>query len=371
MKKKIGRLFDRSACISVDTMYAYNQGDLSKEEKRLVEEHLSECELCAEAVEFLADGSLSKDELTESITTLKVELDKKYISSNKAKTLKAYWWIAASLVLLIGLSVLLRDVFDYSNSVSGVAYQQKEMPRDTIVLYVPPPSPKIAYNEIESTPIPMEQPLELNKLGYSDQAVGGYDEIQYGSSNTGKAQPVDEEEKRIYSAEVHDMLAFADIVRKDQNGIGVYKDKGTNENSSSYSGKKLDRILDQEKTKKSKKNRAKNKEHEKAAITDLVSSGNVSMSASSFSFDVEIDSIIVQIKNHTSLEGIINRCDQLLIKEGINPVDSLTVQWLKVILFLQEGKKENAIQLLDGLSNYDNPYQIKSKSILEKEKLFK
>ncbi len=367
MKKKIGRLFDRSACISVDTMYAYNQGDLSKEEKRLVEEHLSECELCAEAVEFLADGSVSKDELTESITTLKVELDKKYISSNKAKTLKAYWWIAASLVLLIGLSVLLRDVFDYSSPVSGVASQEREIPPDTIVLYVPPPSPKIAYNKIESTPIPMEEPLELNKLGYSNQAVEGYDEIQYGSSNADKAQPVDEEEKRLYSTEVDDMLAFTDIVRRDQD---VYRGKGANEKSFSYTTKELDYFSGQKKITTSKKNQTKNKERETTTI-DLKSKDNALTPVPSFSFDVEIDSIIVQIKNHTSLEGIINRCDQLLVKKEINPIDSLTIQWLKAILFFQEGKKENAIQLLDGLSNYDNPYQTKSKSILEKEKSFK
>ncbi len=95
-------LFDSTECISEETMYNYIDKKLNSKEEHLVEKHLLDCDLCADALEGLQTvKNRKKIQFINSKIDKKLNVDKKQtrIVLFNYRTITA---IAASLVLLIG-----------------------------------------------------------------------------------------------------------------------------------------------------------------------------------------------------------------------------------------------------------------------------
>jgi len=63
-----------SPCLTLDQILSYLKGNLSNTERMKVQQHISSCELCSEAVEGYSDEDL--DDVPRIIDTLKDEIRK-------------------------------------------------------------------------------------------------------------------------------------------------------------------------------------------------------------------------------------------------------------------------------------------------------
>jgi len=125
MKEQITHIhISKQKCITFDTMQAYLRNELSKEEIRRVEEHLASCEFCSDAL----DGFLDAENYAFHFE--KVKLLQKKISDRsenrlmirfKPQKVWLYAAIAASMALLIGVSVVFRP-----NAVNSFAENKTE-----------------------------------------------------------------------------------------------------------------------------------------------------------------------------------------------------------------------------------------------------
>lgn len=98
-------MFNPSSCPSSDVLSAYVAGKLSRAEKRAVEEHLTECEMCNDELEGLL--LINPPEKADAIVAeINAEIDKR-LAPGKEKSFPFFFRIAASIVLLGGLAFLL------------------------------------------------------------------------------------------------------------------------------------------------------------------------------------------------------------------------------------------------------------------------
>ena len=70
-------IFQSSTCLTQDELVRYHSTKMSESEKHVVEKHLTDCELCTEALEgiaFLPDMN--------SLNKVRNEVSKKYLSQN-------------------------------------------------------------------------------------------------------------------------------------------------------------------------------------------------------------------------------------------------------------------------------------------------
>lgn len=109
-------IWTSSNCLSRTQMLHYIQGKLDREEAYVVETHIAECPMCSDAFDGLfeseipqveaalhemdthIDDVLKKTKTDESIKPLKVVRNEKLIKKKRTN-----WWLAASILLFIGL----------------------------------------------------------------------------------------------------------------------------------------------------------------------------------------------------------------------------------------------------------------------------
>jgi len=177
-KYNISSLFDRSGNLTLNAIGRYLNNELSCEEQALVEEHLAESEFDREALEGLKKynaGNFSQD-----IADLQKEI--LYTASKGAKTGnfrnsgKSFWYAAAGLAGVTGLSIILFFMFRGNEEKPQLAVVQPDT-----VIYVRAPEKEqavnmqlqksedirenIAQNEISSPIKPdQEQPYKLTEV---------------------------------------------------------------------------------------------------------------------------------------------------------------------------------------------------------------
>lgn len=90
-------IFQTSQCLSREKLIAYSKGTLTAAEEHEVEKHLTDCELCSDALEGLAMPGTSHA-LDETIQTVAA----KYSTGHgHAPAVSRWWYAAASVVLLL------------------------------------------------------------------------------------------------------------------------------------------------------------------------------------------------------------------------------------------------------------------------------
>lgn len=113
MKNNLNNIFSESECLSEEMLYKYLEDKLTAKEKYIVENHLQSCEFCSDALEGL---SLLKN--VEEAKSMIGEIKNEIINKSFTKKNKIIWFdyrvklaVAASIILLIGISFLLRYYF--------------------------------------------------------------------------------------------------------------------------------------------------------------------------------------------------------------------------------------------------------------------
>jgi TolA-binding protein len=125
--EKFDKIFQTTDCLSEETMKAWLNNELSAEDKHIVEQHLADCPMCADALEGLSYMK-NPDQLGKYINLINAEVDARI--RPKRRTLiyriKPAYSIAAALILLFGIAYILKiSFFDFKQD-SAVAEQMIE-----------------------------------------------------------------------------------------------------------------------------------------------------------------------------------------------------------------------------------------------------
>ncbi|UCH14513.1 MAG: energy transducer TonB [Bacteroidales bacterium] len=113
-KNKIGQIPADNSCLSADKIKDYLTGGLGSDEMEQVRKHIKECEFCADAVEGYKKVQL-KDSLINTVEQLNKKIDertapKEYKLHSYTKRIIAYSSLAASILILTGLFLLIRNL---------------------------------------------------------------------------------------------------------------------------------------------------------------------------------------------------------------------------------------------------------------------
>jgi len=154
MKSDINKIFSKSSCLTNNEMLEYLSGKLSDSEKRKIEMHIADCEMCNDELEGLSNMKDS-DQLSSIIHSVNSDIDKylKQFEKNGAvKTSKTYnikriFAVAASFLLLISAGFIVN--YYMNNNTESLADMQKK----------------------ESTELSEESPVMTEKEAEKDESV--------------------------------------------------------------------------------------------------------------------------------------------------------------------------------------------------------
>ena len=97
-------LFKQRACLSYDELLQYKRGTIDDGQKNVIENHLLDCPLCADAVEGMFEME-SMESIEPMLDEVKKELLKKHFHSKQSKDSRIYklWINRAVALILIGV----------------------------------------------------------------------------------------------------------------------------------------------------------------------------------------------------------------------------------------------------------------------------
>ncbi|MCD4796428.1 MAG: hypothetical protein K8R49_04570 [Candidatus Cloacimonetes bacterium] len=132
MKSDINKIFSKSSCLTNSEMLEYLSGKLSNTEKRRIEMHIADCEMCNDELEGLSNMK-NPDSLSTIIHSVNSDIDtylKQFNKSKVKKTAKTYnikriFAVAASVLLIISAGFTV-NYFMKNNSESLADMQKIE-----------------------------------------------------------------------------------------------------------------------------------------------------------------------------------------------------------------------------------------------------
>jgi len=109
---KIKELFLSSGCLSEDAIVLYLNNSLSDDEKKLTEEHLADCELCAASVEGykLFQAKTPDVEIPQMIAVIKTQIADRAIQKQRSNYIRPLLAIAAMLILMFASLIIFRTL---------------------------------------------------------------------------------------------------------------------------------------------------------------------------------------------------------------------------------------------------------------------
>jgi TonB family protein len=122
------KLFDRSGNLLPDVMKLYLEDKLGKDEKDLVEKHMVESDFDREAMEGLQtniSGSFEK-EISDLQEAILISARKRRDAPATGRSEKLFWYAAAGIAILIGLSVLLVFMLREPEAIQQIAVIQPD-----------------------------------------------------------------------------------------------------------------------------------------------------------------------------------------------------------------------------------------------------
>jgi TolA-binding protein len=110
MNSRLNNIFTETDCLSPEILSAYAENRLSNEDRYLVEKHLTDCELCSDALEGISQVK-NKSGLKNIFTGLQQEIDKRTLKKER-KVLHVNFRMrlaaAAILITIIGVTLVFR-----------------------------------------------------------------------------------------------------------------------------------------------------------------------------------------------------------------------------------------------------------------------
>jgi hypothetical protein len=104
-------IFETTECPSDALLLSYVKETISKEDKRLVELHLIDCDMCNDMVEGYQ--RMSPTQIESNIKSIKVNIDQAVLENKQKKggTAAFKWYYAAAAILIIGSTGILYNVY--------------------------------------------------------------------------------------------------------------------------------------------------------------------------------------------------------------------------------------------------------------------
>ncbi len=133
-------IFNTTECPSDALLLRYVKETISKEDKRTVELHLIDCEMCSDMVEGFQ--RVHPEQISDNIKSIELNIDKAVAAhkASKAGASAFKWYYAAAAILIIGLTGILYNTYFNSLKESEVAIVtvspkiENEINTDTIVI---------------------------------------------------------------------------------------------------------------------------------------------------------------------------------------------------------------------------------------------
>lgn len=355
-------LNNSSACLTAETMQKYIAENLSDSDKRNVEMHLADCEMCSDELEGLSLLKKPKD-LAFIIEELNEKIDFKSQAKPKLiflQRLKPYYSAAALVLVLISLSIFL--VFnDFSNSNTEMADNMVEE--------------KVSFSE---EPSPETEKLSDEKSISVDTFISSLDKntkllAENSSAKKRKKKlQIISEVLEIYD-DMEAEIDFDEYLSEETTSLVASENPNYISEKSEFSNKISPEILseelDEELGNESDDELAVEMplENEKGDYSVAVSGvkKEISRAKSSKSRDIvqtdgfiDMEEIIFQFKNK-NYQITINSIDSLKLE--ISSKDYYKSLWYKSLSYIELGNYEAAKILLKELSENKNTYQSKAK----------
>jgi TolA-binding protein len=112
MNNRLNNIFSETDCLSAEILIAYAGDRLKADEKYLVEKHLLDCALCADALEGISSLK-DKSKLKPALDDISKRIDS-YSQGRKPKIIyfnfKMRMAVAAVLIAMVGITFLFRDI---------------------------------------------------------------------------------------------------------------------------------------------------------------------------------------------------------------------------------------------------------------------
>ena len=161
--------FKTTECPSDALLLSYVKGTINNADKRLVELHLVDCEMCNDMVEGYQ--KMDASEISSHVKSIEIKIDEAVAkqSNSKAATSTFKWYYAAAAILLIGLTGILYQFYFNSLEETKVAdlptpHQAESRPQiDTSVKEQMNEEPPLK-EEVSSKSIPDEQPVPVKSV---------------------------------------------------------------------------------------------------------------------------------------------------------------------------------------------------------------
>lgn len=158
MEEEKNKLFLISDCPSAEVMQKYIADMLSPQEKNMLERHVSDCELCSDAI---AGYSLLPDQfdLLRENKSIRKKIDVFFADKRIKKENLALWAAAASVVIILGATILFffanqKNNNDFSRTSAknlSIKSENESSEQGTISmnsdLALTPPAPEVSNNE--------------------------------------------------------------------------------------------------------------------------------------------------------------------------------------------------------------------------------
>ncbi len=168
-------IFHSSNCLSQDELIRYHQNKMSDAEKHLIEQHLTDCELCSEALEgvaLLAD--VTPIQIIRAQVTNKYGADKKEIRIFSNPKL---WYAAASVIVIFVFGSLYFNAVKNDKQVTeSAAYKMPEQNSDMALKKNLPQQPNVQHAAVADTVVQLVSSTSRKVAEKNYEAAKKYEE---------------------------------------------------------------------------------------------------------------------------------------------------------------------------------------------------
>ncbi len=174
MENSTNKYFNRSGCLTLEALEKYSTGEMEKDDDKIVQKHLTKCELCRDALvglELIKD----KDKLNSIISEINDNLNKTLADDKKAGKSTGnkifYYSAAAVIIVLFGIFGYLKFLKSkYSNNIA----------ENQVIKKIEMPVPKMPVAETSE-----KQTGDTNKINVAKE------KLQYITLNLSDTEPED------------------------------------------------------------------------------------------------------------------------------------------------------------------------------------
>ena len=226
-------IFQTTGCFTQEQLLRYVKGEMTMEEKRAVELHLPDCEICFDAVEGLM--LVEKSNLNAVEADLTRQVDELIQEQKRKKIIPFYarWYsMAAAIALLLFISFYLAKIYVNNGSENlavNTAPSENTKPQSTVIAPQPTLNDSVAENQNSTGNSVVIKAPDLNKrIGNNNQSESKVEqkiaasEIAKGSVSDDNASIAVAEDKYLSKDETAErvteepaLLSKTDAVKKD------------------------------------------------------------------------------------------------------------------------------------------------------------